>query len=64
MDSVVEEVKGTGVVQSIVLLNKKTNELTELKIDGVFVYIGYPIPVYLKTWLKRMNLVISLETKK
>ena len=40
-DSVVEEVKGTGVVQSIVLLNKKTNELTELKIDGVFVYIGY-----------------------
>lgn len=40
-DSVVEEVKGTGVVQSIILRNKKTDQLSELKVDGVFVYIGY-----------------------
>lgn len=40
-DSVVEEVKGNGVVQSLILKNKKTNEISELKADGVFVYIGY-----------------------
>ena len=40
-DSVVEEVKGSGVVQSLILKNKKTNEVSELKVDGVFVYIGY-----------------------
>lgn len=40
-DSVVEEVKGEGVVQSLVLRNKKTNEISELKAEGVFVYVGY-----------------------
>ncbi|MCR1897610.1 thioredoxin-disulfide reductase [Irregularibacter muris] len=40
-DTVVEEIKGNGVVQSLVLKNKKTNELSELKVDGVFIYVGY-----------------------
>ena len=40
-DTVVEEVKGSGIVQSLILRNKKTGEISELKVDGVFVYIGY-----------------------
>ena len=40
-DTVVEEVKGSGIVQSLILKNKKTGELSEFKVDGVFVYIGY-----------------------
>ena len=46
-DSVVEEVKGAGPVDSIIFRNVKTNELTEYKANekdgmmGVFVLIGY-----------------------
>lgn len=40
-DTVVEEVKGSGIVQSLILKNKKTEEISEFKVDGVFVYIGY-----------------------
>ncbi len=40
-DSVVEEIKGDGIVNAVVLRNTKTKELTERKADGVFVYVGY-----------------------
>lgn len=40
-DTIVEEVKGSGVVQSLILKNKKTEEISEFNVDGVFVYIGY-----------------------
>ncbi len=46
-DSVVKEIKGDGLVSSIVLENVKTKELTEIFADeddmtfGIFVYIGY-----------------------
>jgi thioredoxin reductase (NADPH) len=46
-DSGVKEIKGDGIVNSIVLENLKTKELTEIVADdedgtfGVFVFIGY-----------------------
>lgn len=40
-DSVVEEIKGENNVQSVVLKNVKTDEITELNTDGVFPYIGF-----------------------
>ena len=45
-DTVVEEIKGDGIVESIVLRNVKTNEITEYFADeedgtfGVFPFIG------------------------
>lgn len=41
LDSVVESINGQDKVESITLKNVKTNELSELKTDGVFPYIGY-----------------------
>ncbi|MBF7097224.1 thioredoxin-disulfide reductase [Alkalibacter mobilis] len=40
-DSVVEEIKGDGVVNGITVKNVKTGELTDMAVDGVFVYVGY-----------------------
>lgn len=41
LDSVVEEIKGDGIVNAVVLRNVKTKELTELKAEGVFGFVGY-----------------------
>lgn len=40
-DSTIEEIKGQGVVQSMILKNLKSGETKEMPIDGVFVFIGY-----------------------
>jgi thioredoxin reductase (NADPH) len=40
-DTVVEEIKGDGDVNSVVLKNLKTGKLDERPTDGVFVYIGF-----------------------
>ena len=40
-DSVVGEIKGDFLVESVVLENTKTGELSELEINGVFISIGY-----------------------
>jgi thioredoxin reductase (NADPH) len=46
-DSVVEEIKGGGMVESIVLKNVKTGELTEFPADeddgtmGIFPFVGF-----------------------
>lgn len=39
-DSVVEEIKGNGAVESLALLNKKTGERRELAVNGVFIAVG------------------------
>ena len=39
-DSVLEEIKGKNIVETVVLRNVKTNETSELKTDGVFIYVG------------------------
>ncbi|QZY57338.1 thioredoxin-disulfide reductase [Crassaminicella profunda] len=46
-DSVVEEIKGDGIVESVVFKNKKTEETTEYHADeedgtfGIFPFVGY-----------------------
>lgn len=40
-DTVVDEIKGDGVVKAVVLKNVKTGALRELSVDGVFIYVGY-----------------------
>lgn len=40
LDTVVEEIKGNGMVEKIEVKNVKTNEITEVQMDGVFVYVG------------------------
>ena len=39
-DSVVKEIKGSDLVSSVILENLKTNEVSELAINGIFPYIG------------------------
>lgn len=39
-DSVVDEVVGENTVSSLLLTNRKTKEKSELKVDGVFIYVG------------------------
>ncbi len=39
-DSVVDEVKGESVVQSLVVRNVKTGAKSDVAVDGVFVYVG------------------------
>ncbi|MFZ7130825.1 MAG: thioredoxin-disulfide reductase [Eubacteriales bacterium] len=40
-NSTIEEIKGNGVVQSMITKDVKTHEVKEIPIDGVFVFIGY-----------------------
>jgi thioredoxin reductase (NADPH) len=48
-DTVVKEVVGNGVVQSVMLENVKTGESEALKTDGVFIFIGhYPNSKFLE----------------
>ncbi|TQD25369.1 thioredoxin-disulfide reductase [Methanolobus vulcani] len=39
-DTVVQEIKGSDLVEKVILKNTKTNELTEMDIDGIFIYVG------------------------
>ncbi len=39
-DSVLEEIIGKQVVEKVIIRNVKTNELSEMKTEGVFIYVG------------------------
>lgn len=39
-NSTVDEIKGDGIVESVVLKNIKTGELTEMPTNGVFIFVG------------------------
>jgi thioredoxin reductase (NADPH) len=39
-DSVIEEVAGKQVVEKVMVRNVKTNAISEIKTDGVFIYVG------------------------
>lgn len=39
-DSVVEEISGKNTVEKVIIKNVKTNALSEIKTDGVFIYVG------------------------
>ena len=52
-DTVVEEIQGNGVVQSVKTRNVKTDDIEERPIDGVFVFIGhYPNSKFLEGQLE------------
>jgi thioredoxin reductase (NADPH) len=40
-DTAIQEIKGNGDVNSIVLKNLKTGEVTERPTEGVFIYVGF-----------------------
>jgi thioredoxin reductase (NADPH) len=40
-DSVVEEAKGDEILEGLVIKNVKTGEVSDLKVDGCFVFVGY-----------------------
>ncbi len=40
-DTIVLSIKGQGNVTSALLKNKKTSEERELKLDGIFIFVGY-----------------------
>ena len=40
LNTVVQEINGEKQVQSLSLFNKKTNQSSELTLDGVFIYVG------------------------
>jgi len=39
-DTVLEEIVGKNIVEKVILRNVKTNIISELKTDGVFIYVG------------------------
>lgn len=63
-DSVVDEIKGDVKVRSLVLRNKKTNELTEEDFDGVFVFIGLEPTVDFLNGLVELNESKYIKTDK
>ncbi len=40
-DSIVTEVKGDGIVEGVTIKNVKTEEISDLETDGVFMFVGY-----------------------
>jgi len=56
-DTVVEEAAGADLLDHLVIKNRKTGEISNLEVDGCFVFIGYtPITSYI-------NGAISLDDK-
>jgi thioredoxin reductase (NADPH) len=48
-DSLVEEAKGDEILEGLVVKNVKTGELSDLRVDGCFVFVGYlPISYLVK----------------
>jgi thioredoxin reductase (NADPH) len=39
-NTIIEEIKGKNAVEKVIVKNLKTDQLTELIIDGVFIYVG------------------------
>lgn len=40
-DTVIDRIEGEGKVQSVLLKNLKTKQLTPFKVDGVFIFVGH-----------------------
>ena len=40
LDTVIEEISGKQVVENVLVRNVKTNEISQIKTDGVFIYVG------------------------
>jgi len=53
LNSVVTEIKGKDSVESVVIKNKLTGETREIKVDGIFIEIGFEPP---KEWFQSLGL--------
>ena len=53
LNSVVTEIRGKDKVESVVVKNKITGETKELKVDGIFIEIGFEPP---KEWFQSLGL--------
>lgn len=62
-DSTIDEIKGEKSVESILVRNLKTNEVTEKKVQGVFIAIGHKPNTDLFKGALEMNEVGYLTTK-
>ena len=52
-DSVIDRIEGTSKVESVVLKNVKTQLLSSLKVDGVFIFIGHdPASIFVKGFVE------------
>lgn len=40
-NTVIQEIKGDGIVEKVILKNILTGEISEMAIDGVFIYVGF-----------------------
>ncbi len=64
MESQIIEFSGDEKLESVTIENKRTNELTHMEIDGVFIFIGYvPNTEFLKgaVELNKWNEIITKE---
>ncbi len=55
LNSVVKEIKGSKNVESIVIANSKSKKSKELKVDGVFIEIGYVVDTKMVSHLVKLN---------
>jgi len=66
-DTVVIEAKGTELLESLVIKNVKTGEISDLKADGCFVFVGYlPISELFKeeiTMTQRGDIITDEDMK-
>ena len=63
MDSVLESIEGSDIVEKIVVRNVKTNEKREIPLSGVFIFIGtLPNDEYVHDLLQRMKAAGSSPT--
>lgn len=44
-NTVIQEIRGTNKVESILIKNVQNNQFSELKVDGVFIFIGFETKV-------------------
>lgn len=55
LNSVVREIKGEKFVNSILIENTKTKEISEIPVDGVFVEIGYEVKTDMVAHLVKLD---------
>lgn len=54
-NSVVEKIEGEGIVEKIIIKNVKTGEISEVKTDGIFIFVGMKPVTDLFKGLVRMD---------
>jgi thioredoxin reductase (NADPH) len=63
LNSEIKELKGNNFLQSVVIINNKTKKEQELKIEGLFVEIGYEVEPTLFKDLVEIDELNQIKTK-